>query len=1439
MSRKLRDLVQEPMTDGQTPEVKAEKKRTLRDSITPDLKNGSVGGPVLIGSTGYGKSKWDKGIGLGQLDNINDIRANMQPWQDQLGNMVGQAVVGEIVGGTIEGLGYLLDFEGMANMATGKEKEYTNWLSEIGGKVREEAQDKMAIYEERPGEMNLSDPGYWFKNGVSVASSLSMMLPSMAATKALGFLGKAVSRTAGLAKKSLDVASKMGVQATWMTEGISQAIVSRHIENSMEASGTFKDKKSELLLTINPKTKKTYTEKEATSVASEAAAYNYRHGWAMLAQDIPQYLALGRVFNPVTKKMENALSKAAKSGKTPKWQSGLKAGGGTFISEGAEEGYQYYIAEKGKLLSSLKAGLIDQEEYDMQMEEKMSSDEAKTSMLFGGLGGNLFQFAGKAANEAFKGKNRREVEKNYHDNYKKDLKNRAAMIHSGQVELAKADQTEDEEYREHALNSMMTQSIIEAVNDNKLDEFIEAITAGKDMTQEEISAYEEEYGFEYNKELAQKHTPKVLEAASRIKKMHYRNLNKAENQKLPKNIVGAITMAQFQSEEALTQISKIDKQYEELLDKSTFTARKPSTYINNKTRLEVNRDASRSAVTFNTRKAKEAKNPRLKKQYQEFADEHKENLKEYRKDLAELEKSDLKKRTGAEAKQDRKALDALKDLKSDLVENRKNSMLLDDFVTSNVNEIEFLKSPEHLKEFDKKSQIAQIEYLKDETEVDKAIKSLQENPEYDTDTVGKEEILDNLENRRQEIIAANLAKTKEENLALAKAEADARARAEKNDPKEVDSITNVDVTDGLEDEHAGEEKDFTVVQEKDDAAHTAMLTQRGKTVALLDKPSKPRGEDESLFDKWRHDGTNKIGEKVKLEISTINANSTQSKEAILAFNAAKRSGEPIPQHVYDFLPIIAYIGDGRNIYTFMMAKPKYPGEILDNYNNSIGPERKRIIDALARGEEVITEINYTSGGKLQTEKDENDMPVENTVYDLKQISKAEDVVLTYSDKDGKLRDVGTKEINESYRGKQYQVSDNKAYRGGLFLMINKADGKKFPVRMNFKKNTALQAELIADILIEISVPEAKGQDKNIDMGQTLDTLPAELQGKIREVMQDEIDVLGGNPTMNNLINMFVYVSPRTEKMKSRLFFSGEWLKFGDDQSITPENRNDKENKQSLIDFLQYTKRRQFSLALWNDPDHSKAYREYVLRSGVINTNVVKNEDAFISDTESKNKQGYAYRIQTYIKPISNKAPGEIETLNVSTEEKIIPKPLQKNMNLSAKVGARSDENGRVYYTHFRTVGDSGPIGTGYKTMAEVEARYQEEIDKIKTIAKPQVITNEAGSLVKDKENTDDKSAKQNKKPEIDLSGIKAPDMSGVVKPSLAKDESTKVDTNIAKNVVPSTDRVNPSQNNRTRNVRVNTGKSTASKEKESVVDPNKPADFKKSAPTKIEKNCNE
>ena len=102
--------------------------------------------------------------------------------------MLNQAVIGEIIGGTLMSVGAILEAPEMVyNALNDSDNEFHNTVFDLGKGLSDWSQEATPIYQ--TGE-RFSDHGYWFQNGVSVASTLSMMLPGMAAAKGAQLVGK-------------------------------------------------------------------------------------------------------------------------------------------------------------------------------------------------------------------------------------------------------------------------------------------------------------------------------------------------------------------------------------------------------------------------------------------------------------------------------------------------------------------------------------------------------------------------------------------------------------------------------------------------------------------------------------------------------------------------------------------------------------------------------------------------------------------------------------------------------------------------------------------------------------------------------------------------------------------------------------------------------------------------------------------------------------------------------------------------------------------------------------------------------------------------------------------------------------------------------------------------------------------------------------------------
>ena len=297
----------------------------------------------------------------------------------QLTNAMNQAIVGEIIGGTIEGIGYMLDGQQYANLIKGEEEEFGNTLSDVGKSLK--------AWTREVGPVNVSpgakeyDPGnwsWWMSNFPSVASTLSLMIPSAGVVRGVGALAK----LAGVAKG-------MGRTGKWMATGISQAVVSRHMENLMEASQVYKEE-FDRAKTMN------MSEDEAKKFASVAASNTYAKQWWMLAQDIPQYLLLNRLggMGKQATSMKVAKAMGIDPGKTiaTKTATILR----DMVGEGGEEMFQYLVNEQSSLLAQRTIDPNVQTSMSKVWQDKYDSGEMWTAATFGALGAGVMQagFAG-------------------------------------------------------------------------------------------------------------------------------------------------------------------------------------------------------------------------------------------------------------------------------------------------------------------------------------------------------------------------------------------------------------------------------------------------------------------------------------------------------------------------------------------------------------------------------------------------------------------------------------------------------------------------------------------------------------------------------------------------------------------------------------------------------------------------------------------------------------------------------------------------------------------------------------------------------------------------------------------------------------------------------------------------------------------------------------
>lgn len=299
----------------------------------------------------------DKGISLSPYftqNEINKIKADNQSVLEQTGNALMRIGLGELVLGTIGGFFNIVD--GVLNSFTGS---YT-WQDPIAkffNEKKEELDNAFEIYRKNPNKsFDITDFGWWADNSVSIASTLSLMLPAAGWAKGLSWLGKATSLSKvtntlskSAAKASVKVWDKLAKDTLNTSNKISKlrsiegrinkwdklykdfagatgmAALSRAGENQIEANSVYdivysdslenikgmieSDKANgtneyEKFLENNPELKGLSSiEEMANVIANDAATKTFKGDWAMILSDILQFRAVGGLASRAMKRI--------------------------------------------------------------------------------------------------------------------------------------------------------------------------------------------------------------------------------------------------------------------------------------------------------------------------------------------------------------------------------------------------------------------------------------------------------------------------------------------------------------------------------------------------------------------------------------------------------------------------------------------------------------------------------------------------------------------------------------------------------------------------------------------------------------------------------------------------------------------------------------------------------------------------------------------------------------------------------------------------------------------------------------------------------------------------------------------------------------------------------------------------------------------------------
>lgn len=359
---------------------------------------------------------------------VDKVLAESQNNLRKLGSAVSQAVVSEIGLGTVRGAADLFDFIGNAVTGNIANNDYTNPVSEKIQEWQDYFNTEVApIYADPNVDITnggLTDFGWWTSNMPSIMSSITLLLPSMAATKGLQWLAKAsaASKLGTATRNGIKVLvgidralSKEGRTLNKFQQGVKtlvdspinglgaktgrfvetglNAALSRTMENYQEAQGVYSDVLNTATNTLNKMTPQEFTEfvnknqdiyneaggdnasKEdiARVIAQKSANQDFLTNYVNIGSDILQLYGLRNMWKGLKNGVSSStLTSAARNarrtlGKTPEEIAEMEAKQ-SFLKKAGQKILDKALDEKTVIAGELSEGVEEAVNYIAQME---------------------------------------------------------------------------------------------------------------------------------------------------------------------------------------------------------------------------------------------------------------------------------------------------------------------------------------------------------------------------------------------------------------------------------------------------------------------------------------------------------------------------------------------------------------------------------------------------------------------------------------------------------------------------------------------------------------------------------------------------------------------------------------------------------------------------------------------------------------------------------------------------------------------------------------------------------------------------------------------------------------------------------------------------------------------------------------------------------------
>lgn len=394
-----------------------------------EINEGLTSGKVLTNQAGKADQLRHYGVTPNaSIVDVDKVLAESQSNLRKLGSAVSQAVVSEIGLGTVRGAADLFDVIGNVVTGNAANNDYTNPVSEKMQEWQDYFNTEVApIYADPNLDITnggLTNFGWWASNMPSIMSSVTLLLPSTAATKGLQWSAKAsaasklgtatrngikalvgIDRALGKEGRTLNKFQQgvktlvdapingLGARTGRFVETGLNATLSRTMENYQEAQGVYSDVFNTATNTINNMTPQEFTEfvdknqdiyneaggdnasKEdiARVIAQKSANQDFLTNYVNIGSDILQLYGLRNMWKGLKNGVSSStLTSAARNarqtlGKTPEEIAEMQAKQ-TFLKKAGQKIIDKALDEKTVIAGELSEGLEEAVNYISQME---------------------------------------------------------------------------------------------------------------------------------------------------------------------------------------------------------------------------------------------------------------------------------------------------------------------------------------------------------------------------------------------------------------------------------------------------------------------------------------------------------------------------------------------------------------------------------------------------------------------------------------------------------------------------------------------------------------------------------------------------------------------------------------------------------------------------------------------------------------------------------------------------------------------------------------------------------------------------------------------------------------------------------------------------------------------------------------------------------------